>query len=189
MSQICDSYSETNYSSSYPFILDSWEGVGQAFSGNGGKLEYAQFYLKRGNNPFGNAYAKVYNIMWTFGSSAVPLYGSDPLAISDPVDVSTISEDVFSLTDFIFSGDNQIQLGATTKYCLTFECDVEWEHPNYIYLAADYTTPTHSGNLCRKSPGFPWGYDADHDTCFYVYTDIPKFIEIIGNNTIISAPR
>lgn len=184
MSEICDSYSEANASTSYLFYKDSWEGVGQAFSGNGGVLESAKFYLKRSNNAQGTLYAHVWNIMWEFGSSAVPLYNTEPIATSDPVDVADVPDEA-SLVTFNFSGDDKIILGATTKYCVTLEDETESVHPDYLYMYGDRTSPTHAGNECHKSGGLPWGYDGDHDMIFYIYVAPPEFLDIIGGSGVI----
>jgi len=190
MSVICDSYFDESYDTlSYMFYEGGWEGIGQAFSGNGGKLESAQFYMMHSNDATGTAYAKIYHIMWNFGSSAVPLYPLVALATSDPIDVSTIADER-ELVTFTFSGVNQIILGATTKYIVTLEVETESVHPDYLYAYVHHVEPTHSGNSCHKSPDMPWGYlGGPQDTLFYVYTDTPKFIDIISNNSIISVTR
>jgi len=189
MSVICDSYFDESYDTvGWLFYAGSWLGLGQSFSGNGGKLETAQFYMMHSNNATGNAYAYIWNIMWTFGSSAVPLYGSDPIATSDAVDVTTIA-DARELVTFTFSGANQIILGATTKYCLTIAVETESVHPDYLYIYGHHIDPTHPGNQCSRSVGFPWGYDANKDMLFYVYTGDTKLQDIIGNNSIIPIAR
>jgi len=182
MSQICDSHSEDYYSATASLCEPYWHGIGQAFSGNGRKLEKAQFYIEKNGNPTGNATISIWNIMWYFGSSAVPLYGSDPLA-TVIVDVSSLPEDK-TLVDFEFVGDNQIILGSTTKYCLTVEYDGGSALVN-IAVGIDHRDSEHPGNECHRSPGFPWGYNADYDVCFYVYTGDEVLQDIIGSSGVI----
>jgi hypothetical protein len=164
--------------------------VGQSFRGNGGQLETCKFYMFRSSSqvPDGNYYAKVYNHIWTYGSSAVP-YG-DPLAVSDAMvaaDLPVAADK--ALITFTFSGANQIQLGATTTYCLTCEYTEVGSSLKCVYVCIDHIDPTHDGNACRHTVGYPWGYSADWDVPFYVYTDTPKTWDIISNNSFIPVPR
>lgn len=166
--------------------IGSYIGIGQAFAGNGGKLQSAKFYLEKDNLPTGNGYAKIYNIMWTYGSSAVPLYGSDPLAVSEVLDVSDLPL-LKELITFNFTGANQIILGATTKYIVAFE----WsggDASNRVGVGLDHTSPTHPGNACLQT-SLSWGYEAGYDTCFYIYTGDEIMRDIIGGSNIIPFAR
>jgi len=166
--EVCDSYSESNYSNICSIVYSAYPERGQSFEGNGGTLNSVKFYIEKNGSPTGNCYAKIYAHTGTFGTSSVPT--GSVLATSDALDVSTLATS-FALTTFTFSGDDKITLTDGTYYCVLLSYS-GGDSSNRLFLAEDYSTPTHGGNnLYYKTSETAWKYDADYDVCFYVYTD------------------
>jgi hypothetical protein len=157
MATLVDSYSEGNAGDNTSSI------VGQSFTGNGGVLNSAKFYMEKDGSPTGNLYAKIYSHSGTFGTTGIP---SSLLATSDAVDVSTVS-DTPALQTFAFTGANKITLTNGTKYVVVIENI--YNFPNYSLAYRDGSSPTHNGNFSYYSGG--WNYDAALDLIFYVYSD------------------
>ena len=88
MAVLLDSYSENNISDYKGMQGGTDEGVGQSFTGDGGILTTAKFFLSRVGSPTGNMTAKIYAHTGTYGTSS-ELTGS-ALATSGTVDVTTI---------------------------------------------------------------------------------------------------
>jgi hypothetical protein len=114
---IVDSYSESNQDSQQFFGITT-VGIAQAFTGDGGTLNSAKWYLKKDSGATGIVVAKIYDITGTFGTDAKPT--GSALATSDNYDVSSIGT-TFELITFTFSGINKITLVDTTQYCLAVE--------------------------------------------------------------------
>lgn len=166
MTQIIDSYSESNQSSGVPLYSGSWTSFGQSFTGAGGALASAVFYFRKFGSPTGNIIAKVYSHSGTFGTSSVP---NALLATSDNVDVSTLSPSpTYGLKAFTFSGAEQITLVAGTKYCTVVEY-TGGDGSNYPVVGYDGSSPTHAGNSAFYPQVGAWLADASIDACFYVY--------------------
>jgi len=161
MSQIIDSYSESNQSSWSSNIMQ-----GQSFTGDGGVLNSAKFYLERQGSPAGNTVVEIYAHSGTFGTSSVPT--GDPLATSDSIASSSISLDPILVT-FTFTGADKITLVNGTKYVVIVKFD-NTGSPDYIWVGIDTSSPTHAGNICWYT-GTEWQYTASNDCCFYVYKD------------------
>jgi hypothetical protein len=161
MATIVDSYSESNYDSE---IYD-YRAYGQSFTGDGGVLNSAKFYLKKYGSPTGTVFAAIYAHTGTFGTNSKPM--GVPLAVSDNVNVSTLSTS-FGLVSFTFSGANKITLTAGTKYVVVFDCI---NSSNTISVGMDSSSPSHSGNVSDRD-GEDWYTDySGYDLCFYVYKD------------------
>jgi len=156
-----DSYSETNY------VGNTSSTAGQSFTGDGGTLNSAKFYLEKDGSPTGNIYAKIYAHSGTFGTSSVPT--GEPLATSDALDSSTLTTTptLYTLT---FSGDDKITLTNGTKYVVVMDGITDF--PNYVYIGQDTISPTHDGNKSYWSGS--WNAEAGTDLIFYVYKDAPS---------------
>lgn len=166
---VVDSYSESNYSGSYAmgqagFVLKG----GQAFTGNGGTLTSAKFYLDGDDSADGNVVVKIYaeTHPTAFGTDSVPT--GVALATSDNVVASTIAAADFHLVNFTFSGSEKITLVNGTNYVVS----VEYSSASYeIYVGYDGTSPSHAGNFCQYWDGLGWLGSSGTDTCFYVYSE------------------
>lgn len=173
MATLLDSYSESNASGEAQ-LSDLQSGslfmVGQSFTGDGGTLATAKFYIKKGGSPTGNANAHIYAHSGTYGTSSVAT--GSPLATSDNFDVSTLTTS-YQLIEFTFSGANKITLTNGTYYVIVLQYDDGLIETNYVSLAYDYTSSTHSGNLCANYSVNGWVNYSTLDACFYVYKDDP----------------
>ena len=161
-----DSYSQTNYTGGQYINGAGYLASGQSFTASAnGVLNSCKFYLAKGGTgglPTGNAVAKLYSHSGTYGTSSVP---NTLLATSDNFDVSTLTGS-YALTTFNFSSGSSLSAG--TYYCITFEYS-GGDANNVIRVGYDSTSPTHSGNLVRKSNAGVWGALSGYDTVFYVY--------------------
>jgi len=180
---LIDSYSESNQSTAFTLssVVTAKE-VGQVFTNtNAATLGSCKFYVKKTGAPTGYAYAYIYAITGTYGSTAVPT--GSALATSDAFDVSTLSTS-YSLGTFTFSGANQISLSASTYYAIS--CRYEsGDFSNNIQVGSDNTSSTHSGNFIRNNSGTWAGYA--QDAPFYVYTTAGVSSQIKAINAVTQA--
>ncbi len=165
MASIIDSYSESNQDTSTSYG-GGQDYVGQSFTGDGGTLNSAVFYLKKTESPDGNMYAHIYAHTGTFGTSSIPT--GSPLATSDAIAASSLSTS-FQLISFTFSGVNKITITNGTKYVVVLETNNSQSYPNYIDLGDDNSSPTHAGNYSYYQSS-TW-YAGTRDLIFYVYKD------------------
>jgi hypothetical protein len=165
-----DSYSETNQDADAALqdtVGADLSAIGQSFLGNDGALLKCAFYLKKTGAPTGNAVAKVYAHAGTLGASSIPT--GAPLAISSPVDVSSLTT-LHVLTDFSFVGANQVILASGTPYVVVLEYS-GGSGGNVVQAGIDLSAPTHGGNLSTFGTG-AWSPLAGADACFYVFTTL-----------------
>lgn len=168
MAEIIDSYSESNRSQN--FQLYGARKIGQSFTGDGGILATAEFYLTKYGTVSGNCYVDIYTHSGTYGTDSVPT--GTALATSDAVDVDDIpSWSTHELIEFTFSGADKITLTNSTKYVVVIRFS-GGDSSNYIYPAYDATSPTHDGNRCSYVSS--WSGSSGVDTCFYVYGEDPS---------------
>jgi len=164
---LIDSYSESNKDYACQMYSGNYVANGQSFTNtNACTLGSAKFYMTRNGTITGNIYATIYAHTGTYGTSSKPT--GSVLATSDAVAISTIpTGSIWGLITFTFSGANQISLTSNTYYVLVVAFsggDVN----NEIFVGADNSSPTHSGNRCALY-GATW-YTYTLDCCFYVYT-------------------
>lgn len=146
-------------------LNDVTSGVGQSFTGDGGKLANVVFYLSKTNTPSGNAVAKVYAHSGTFGTSSIPT--GTALATSQTVDVTTLTGSLTETT-FYFSTQNQNPvLAAATKYVVTIEYS-SGTSTNTVNVAANSST-VHGGNLSTFASS-TWTADSAKDAYFRLRT-------------------
>ena len=168
---LLDSYSESNYynlltlngmdSGTYLSLGQSFKNVNQII------LNSCKFYLEpKVKNPSiyptGNAYAKIFSMSGNFGVDGIPT--GDPLAISEPINVATIT--TLALYEFTFIGSNQITLEGNTNYFVTIEYNGKITNGTGIYVGSDSSSPLHQGNAASFNT--TWSPITD-DICFYVY--------------------
>lgn len=75
-------------------------------------LDSAKCFLQKGSNPSGNIVMRVYAHLGTWNSSSYP---GTVLATSDAKEASTV---VTGQNTFTFSGNQRINLSASTNYCV-----------------------------------------------------------------------
>lgn len=173
-SVVCDSYSETNRDSDAVIGGGSGTSIGQSFTGNGGTLTSAQFFLsKSGTPPSGLMAVRIYAHAGTFGTNGTPTGSS--LALSGTVNITTLTATP-TLTTFTFTGVNEITLTATTKYFVVLQYG---EGLNDLLVGIDTTSPGHGGNYWDDSILD----EAGRDVCFYVNTQpTPLLNKISGTD-------
>lgn len=171
MAIIVDSYSESNHSNDSYIDNSNNFGKGQSFISNGGILNSVVLYLRKAGLPIGNIYVNIYAHSGVYGTSSLPTGLS--LAVSDPIDISTLSLSD-ELKTFTFSGANKITLTDGTYYVLTVTCS-SLDTTNRLWVSIDQNSPTHSGNLCQTDHTNTWNLSiSSQDVCFYVYKDNPS---------------
>jgi hypothetical protein len=145
---IMDSYSAYDV----PYSMDSSYTIGaaQSFIANSTKyLTKAKFYLDKDGSPTGNAYAKIYNITGTHGSTAIPT--GSPIATSDAFNVATLTTS-FAWITFNFTGNNRVLLSKNNKYAIALEFS-GGNASNYIEFTSQFNGDTHAGNMSVKEAG------------------------------------
>ena len=175
---LIDSYSEPNQSANraltglFPTTENQRAAGGQCFQCVGGnyKLAFGQFYLYKAGSPTGTAYAKLYAMTGTYGSSGKPT--GNPLATSDGFDVSTLPTG-YQLITFTFSGTEQYAMTENAYYVIVFTNPTSGtiDTNNFVLIGSDTTSPTHAGNYVKWFAG-AWSEDSNEDCCFYVYVTL-----------------
>lgn len=167
-SAIIDSYSETTRDSSMGLYSGNNIGIGQSFTNsNSNRLDKVKFYIERYGNPSGNVTATIYAHTGTYGTDGKPT--GAVLATSDAVNVATVSDSNFVLTEFIFSGANEITLSAGIQYIAVINFS-GGDSSNNLMVGMHGTSPTHSGNASYSTNLSSWSaLSTDYDLCFYVY--------------------
>jgi len=132
------------------------------------------FSLAIDNYPTGTAYIRLYATNQTFGVNASAT--GDPLATSDPVDVSLLPHAV-SWVNFTFSTQYQVAFNET--YAIVFEAPASGtiDATDRIQLMANGSTPIHEGNTVRFRNGV-WETTNAMDLRFYVYGRTPRVTEV-----------
>ena len=170
---LIDSYSEANYTATAS-LNDTRTVVGQVFTPSvSAYIRSSKFYISKENSPTGTIVSKLYAVTGTAGSTAVPT--GSPLAISTGVNVSTLSPwPTLALVTFDFT-PNGFLMSAGVPYAIVAE---------YSGGSATNTVPvgknnvgTHPGNKTEMDLGV-WIADADYDTIFYVYGDVPGTLQL-----------
>lgn len=162
---LSDAYPENHYASG-DGLDDSAEhsDVGQSFTaGHTANITSAKFYVAKLGSPTGNAVANLWAHSGTFGTSSQGT--GTPLAVSDPVDISTLSSS-HALATFNFS--TPFGLTAGTHYVIT--CNFTGGDASNKLEVGKGTDLAHPGNEASKSSG-TWSHNAFDDVCFYVYDD------------------
>lgn len=171
MATLVDSYSESNQSAEISQYDDRYY-VGQSFTGNGGVLESAKFYIRKAGTPIGNINVVVY------AETHATAFGTDSagtgsvLATSNSVDSTTLGTSL-ALVSFTFTGENQITLTDGTYYVIMVGGNTGADINNCVKVGYDNSSPTHAGNIVTKDI-YGWAVGDSYDTCFYVYAEPPE---------------
>lgn len=163
MSEIIDSYSESNASSNSVVGQSGNVIVGQTFSAIAAIIDSTVFYLRKTGIATGNCYSKIYELTGTYGTNSKPT--GTAISTSDSRDVSLLSEGLYS---FSFSGSNRITLAEGHKYGVSFEYG-NGSLGNEVYVAIDTTSASHGGNQFNANSEGTFTTSAANDVCFYVY--------------------
>jgi hypothetical protein len=164
---VVDSYSESNYTSTFAMYTGFSQEAGMSFAVSaGGTLDSAKFYIRKsaGGSPTGNLYAVLYAHSGVYGTSSLPT--GSYLAISDAVDATTLPTDI-ALVTFTFSGANRVTL-SPGYYVMTLYFD-GGDASNAVRFGYDDSSPSHGGNMCFSNDGSSFTAETSIDAIFYVY--------------------
>jgi hypothetical protein len=176
---LIDSYGYEEATIAITLASTTYLQFGQAFTGDGTAADTCRFYVIKVGSPTGNCRAKIY------AETHETDFGTDSegtgtaLATSDDYDVSTLSDSVFTLLQFTFTGETV--LAAATKYVLVLEY-AGGDDDNYVAVCADIDELLHDGNTCFYSSAYGWGSFSTMDTCFYLYG------KALGGSSTSSSP-
>ena len=160
-----------------PNNVNLFGSVGQSFTNIAvSTIDSCKFYLKKSNSPTGDAVAKLYSHVGTYGSTSVT---GLLLATSDNFDVSTLAAS-YQLITFNFTGANRVKLDALTPYCIVFEYGAG-DATNKVTMGTDTAgSSNHSGNMVYFYNG-GWGFTGNRDIVFYVYGVVERIFRGILN--------
>lgn len=149
--------------------------VGQAITSDGYNLKGCRFFLKRiGPAATTNLVVRLYACAGIPGTNGEPT--GSPLAVSEPVPAASVTDVDGDMYDFVFSGDNQVDIPAGGRYVFSLEEEVELSlgpdsiQPGFDMLAAG---ATHPGNMFFQNVGAaPYALGTYEMTFYLVGTEI-----------------
>lgn len=163
---IVDYYPESNYNIDEYLYNGSNTAWGQSFTCSSETTLYsAKFYVKKIGWPGGYAYAKLYGLTGTYGTTSKPI--GSAVATSDPYLADNIPT-YLSLIEFTFSDANQITL-YPGYYGVSIEFSGGSSASVCLKVGEDVTSSTHSGNNFRYYNGSWLNGSSGRDMLFYVY--------------------
>lgn len=186
---LLDSYGTANRSQSrtiwnvHPSATSADSAVGQTFTTPNDGVTYtltvAQFQLQKVSSPAGVLRASLWAHTGTWSSSGLPT--GNPLATSGDVAMSGVPTS-YGLVNFTFT--DAYTMINNTHYCIAVYAysKTTLDASNYIYVATDYTSPSHGGNGFRYASS-AWSLLTTVDVIFYVYGE-PDMLDI----TVTSSP-
>ena len=140
-----------------------------------------KFNMKRVGSPSGNCHAALYSIKagTSCGTASKPPDGDNPLAISDVVDVTTISNEVYVWVTFTFSGANQYNMLANTNYIIMYvnPSSGTINSSNYLFVGSAYTDDGNASDYWNAG----WIAQSS-DVLFYVYSyQVDNYSKTLSN--------
>ncbi len=169
-SVIVDSYDFSNFNGQSIDLADNQPSdsadpseTGQCFRASvGARLTSAIFQLQRVGSPTGTLTALLYaTTTGTYGSDCAP--SGPPIATSSAINPSTIPL-TMTLITFTFPSGQNYAMVQNQVYVITVQTSTTgtWNVNNYVHVAADSSSPTHSGNLAWFYSGSWHPFPADH---------------------------
>lgn len=181
-----DSYAFSNRNGG-ALVDDQPKGYAQSFTGAGGKLVSARFWISKtlAGPPTGDITCKLYAHTGVFGTTSEPTGAA--LAISTRVlDITTLPRandiDLPVGTSEIavdFEFEDEFVLVSSTKYCIALEFDGGVANEGLV-IAFDNSSPTHAGNAAFLNSNDTWQDNAALDLCFEVRTG--TIVEVQNSN-------
>lgn len=174
---IADSYTgslSTGYKlrNRHPSTNATISAVGQVFNATTDfNIGNVTLYLNKNGAPTANLYLYLYAVTGTYGVNATPT--GAPLAISSPVNSSTIGGPAFNPHTWEFPPGQRYLCKQGTQYAIMLQAPAlgdpgVFNDGNYVSVQVDDTAPTHSGNTVRYSSS-AWTGVSGHDTVFIIY--------------------
>ena len=162
---LLDSYPTTNYSNGMEFSgYYAYKGYSQTFTTgtDPGKLRKASFYMGRVGTLTGTVYSRLYAT-----SSGAPT-GTPGTILAEATRAGSGISGPLAVEDFTFSDGYQLE--EDTTYAISVEYSVDEGSGNYLNLATDNSSPSHSGSCYRLSKFTSgWSITNTNDAIFYVY--------------------
>jgi hypothetical protein len=155
------SYLTSNQDSTAPLGNGTITGIGQSFTGTGGIIATAKFYLSKTGSPTGNITAKLYAHSGTFGTSSIPT--GSALATSNTISAESLTGSLV-FTEFKFPSA-WATLTNATNYVITVEYS-GGDGSNYVNVGYDGSSPSHGGNYSENT-GI-WAANSGRDVIFEV---------------------
>lgn len=134
-----------------------------AVGSNAMVLTRVRFSLKRTGSPTGNMTAKVYAHTGTYGVNSTPTGAALATSVAVP---ATRLRTAYDEIEFVFVGDQQITLSASTNYVVSVAFS-GGDGSNYVNVGGVDATG-HGGN--RSDYVASWTADATDDLWFELYT-------------------
>lgn len=179
-----DYFTETSSVASAHKLYGGWYlSAGQSFTGYPTKFSSVKFYLKRVLAATGvNAYASLYNITGTYGSTAKP--AGTVIATSTLLDINSVSQTSYVLKEITFPSKPSIGFG---QYAVGLVVPGSVTSATSYVLIAKNKVPTpsaislHPGNsfIYKTTTDFV-SQTAGNDVIFYAYGDDSG----LGNRTV-----
>lgn len=182
--EIVESYGKENDSSSNNVAVTGipYDKGGQAINLASDQVIYGiGFPATKNGSPTGNGWCEIHGITGTVGSTAVP--DGNIIAKSDTFDVSTLTG-TSKVMMFTFAEPIVLTAG---DYAFVFALD-GGSSGNFVALRSDSTSPTHSGNMVRRSSGSTWGAVSGEDQTFYLYGLKNLDMITVGSDDIGNSP-
>lgn len=165
---VVDSYGTVNQNDQYT-ISSPGVAIGQAFTGNGRKLESVEFYIKNSSVPGTETNLTAYLYAEThataFGVDSVATGSS--LATSSTIGCPSSLSDLFQMKSFVFDGT--FVMTAGTKYVILVF--IGGSGSSRADVGIDTSTLSHSGNAVSRVlfPTAHWTAIATNDVIFSVH--------------------
>jgi hypothetical protein len=160
---LADNYPEYNAGTQVTYFT-AGQGHGQSFTGDGGLLTRAAFWMGTTLSPPGNLTAVVYAHTGTFGTASGVGTGS-PLATSTPRSAALPNAYQWQYFDF----DGTLTLANGTPYVIVVMLDTTGDASNTVNMRVDNTVPSHPGIKQTLSAG-AWTASAGSDAIFRIYS-------------------
>lgn len=182
---VCDCCAYQGSYSGFQALNDDSDSWGCSFTGNGFPIANAVFLLERVGTFTGEVTATIWAHTGVFGISGIPT--GDPLAVSDGLDVSSISQG--GLNTLVFSEANQIILENGVHYVVTVHVsNADMGHYVLIFYHNSETTqgfPFHPGNMVCSYYAYPyWNAPLSWDLIFYINNTDPH-CELYKDDTLL----
>ena len=160
-----DGYDETNANNSG--ALANWRSTGQSFTGNGGNLSRAGFYLSKIGTPATTSVtAELYAHTGTFGTTGLGT-GTALATSTSSVVMSSVGT---TPAWFEFDFDSTFTLVNGTRYVIQVRVDaLGADSFNCLNAHHDQSSPTHPGNKSGVNSSGSWLAFGAQDGCFRVY--------------------
>lgn len=160
---LADNYPEYNAGTQVNYFT-AGQGHGQSFTGDGGLLTRAAFWMATTGTPPGSLTAVVYAHTGTFGTTSGVGTGS-PLATSTARSAALPNTYQWQYFDF----DGTLTLANGTPYVIVVMLDTTGDASNTVNMRVDPSAPSHPG-IKQSIAGGTWTATTSSDAIFRIYS-------------------